>query len=51
MLDPFRPTVILFDAAKLPLSIIVTSSPTDGLAGSVIVTAALIHVADVLTNN
>jgi hypothetical protein len=42
---------MLFDAAKLPLSIIVTSSPTDGEAGSVIVAAAFIPVADVFTNN
>ena len=51
MLDPFRPIVILFDAAKLPLSIIVTSLPTDGEAGNVTVAAVLIPVADVLTNN
>ena len=49
--DPFLLTVMLFDAAKLPLSIIVTSSPTDGEAGSVIVAAAFIPVADVFTNN
>ena len=50
MLDPFRPIVILFDAAKLPLSMIVTSLPTAGVAGNVIVTAALTPVVDVFTN-
>ena len=51
MLELFRPIVMLFDAAKLPLSIIVTSLPTAGEAGNVIVTAVLIPVADVFTNS
>jgi hypothetical protein len=49
-LDPFLPIVKLLDARLFPLSINVTSSPTDGLAGKLIVTGAPIPPPDVSTN-